>query len=274
MGFNRTTFFQYARRAPFGGRLSSEQVAGCEAILKAWETQHPDGDIRWLAYMLATTFHETAATMQPIREKGGAAYFRKYEGRRDLGNTKPGDGVTYHGRGYVQLTGRRNYERAGALTHADLLAKPDLAMRPDYAATIMLDGMEKGWFTGKRLEHYFSGTKDDPVGARRIINGTDKANLIAGYHKAFLGALQASYKDTPQPEDVDPEAAKPDDVKPSESKGWLATVLTFLTGGGLTAFSGIDNAFALGAFALLLVAGGIGAWLVLSGRITFNRVPA
>jgi hypothetical protein len=48
----------------------------------------------------------------------------------------------------------------------------------------------RGDFTGVSLENYFNAAKDDPVNARRVINGLDKANLIAGYHDKFLTAIR------------------------------------------------------------------------------------
>ncbi|CAH1665979.1 MULTISPECIES: hypothetical protein [unclassified Chelatococcus] len=194
---SRAAFYSAVRKRPFGGALVQSQVDGMETILDAWAALAISDDRRWLAYMLATTYHETAATMQPIRERGGAAYFtRMYDirGERprvatELGNTRPGDGALFHGRGYVQLTGRRNYARASDVVQHDLVADPDAAMRPDFATAIMFAGMRDGWFTGKRLADYFSRTKDDPANARRIINGTDKAQLIAGYHRDFLAAF-------------------------------------------------------------------------------------
>ncbi|MBS7737951.1 hypothetical protein [Chelatococcus sp. HY11] len=194
---SRAAFYSAVRKRPFGGALVQSQVDGMEAILDAWNGLAISDDRRWLAYMLATTYHETAATMQPIRERGGTAYFtRMYDIRgerphvaRALGNTQPGDGALYHGRGYPQLTGRANYAKASIVVQYDLIADPDAAMRPDFATAIMFAGMRDGWFTGKRLADYFSRAKDDPVNARRIINGTDKAQLIAGYHRDFLAAL-------------------------------------------------------------------------------------
>lgn len=72
---DRKIFFAYVRRAPFGGRILQKQIDGMTAILDEWEHRQLTDD-RKLAYMLATTMHETAGTMQPIREKGGEAYLR------------------------------------------------------------------------------------------------------------------------------------------------------------------------------------------------------
>ena len=59
-----------------------------------------------------------------------------YEGRSDLGNTQPGDGVRYKGRGYIQLTGRANYRHYGKKLGVDLEGQPELAKRPDIAAAV------------------------------------------------------------------------------------------------------------------------------------------
>jgi len=221
---NRTVFFDRVRARPFGGSLTTSQVEGLNAILDA-AAKHGVTDVRHLAYAMATAYHETARTMMPIKEHGGAAYFtRLYDVKgerpnlaREMGNTSPGDGPRYCGRGYVQLTWKVNYQRASALTGVDLVASPDLAMRPDLAAWIMFDGMERGWFTGKKLADYFSGSKDDPTNARRIINGTDKAAAIAGYHAEFLAALKAAgWSSSDKPVDpvitAPPEAPAADDT--------------------------------------------------------------
>jgi hypothetical protein len=69
----------------------------------------------------------------------------------------------------------------------------------------MFVGMRDGDFTGKKLADYFSSSKDDPVNARRIINGTDRAETIAGYHRSFLSAIKAAEAaDQPDPEPVPP----------------------------------------------------------------------
>ncbi|WP_182179348.1 hypothetical protein [Methylobacterium radiotolerans] len=203
---DRQAFFAAVRKNPFPNALSQGQVSGMTSILDACP---PDLGTAELAYCLATAFHETARTMLPIKELGGEAYFRRMydtQGERPatakiLGNTVPGDGAKFAGRGYVQLTGRANYRRAtgelqnrGYLDRAlDLTTTPDMAMTPDIAAPIMFLGMAEGWFTGKKLADYFGpGKLGDPVNARRIINGTDKAQTIAAYHDAFAKALKAA----------------------------------------------------------------------------------
>jgi putative chitinase len=95
----------------------------------------------------------------------------------------------YYGRGYVQLTWLSNYRAAGRKLGLDLVGNPALALEPGPAAQILVRGMVEGWFTGKKLSAYFTPMAADPTNARRIINGTDKAALIAGYHGKFLFAL-------------------------------------------------------------------------------------
>jgi putative chitinase len=180
-----------------GPVLTTSEVQGVNAILAATEGL----PLSWRAYALATAYHETAGTMQPIKEYGGAAYFtRLYDPKGNnpalaarLGNTQPGDGARFAGRGYVQLTGRANYARAGKKLGVDMIADPDLAMRPDLAAKIMRDGMTEGWFTGVGFKRYLpadAGTEGQFINARKIINGMDKAALIAGHAIRFQRDLQ------------------------------------------------------------------------------------
>lgn len=191
------TFFDAVRDSLFGGRLGQDQVAGIEALCDDWGRRGLS-DPRWLAYMLATTFHETARTMEPIRERGGEAYFhRMYDPAgerphvaRALGNSEPGDGIRFHGRGFVQLTGRANYARMAKLTGHDLVDDPERAMEPGIATAILFEGMIDGHFTGHKLADYFGETADW-VNARRIVNGLDRAEEIAGHGRAFHAALTA-----------------------------------------------------------------------------------
>ena len=185
-----------------GGHVRQEQVNGLIMLLRVWQRYYARHDIRWLAYALATAFHETAHTMQPIHERGSRRYFRKYEpgtrlGRR-LGNTRPGDGWRYRGRGYVQITGRRNYALASRKLGVDLLADPELALKPDIAAHILYRGMIEGWFTGKKLADYIRpGHQARYVAARRIVNGLNRARRIARYAIAFEHALRAALMPEP-----------------------------------------------------------------------------
>lgn len=192
---NRRVFFDTIRASLFGGKLTQDQVNGLTAILDYWESEEACKDDRHLAYALATTYHETDTKMQPINEYGGADYFNRRYGPgtkvgKSLGNTQPGDGARYAGRGWVQLTGRANYQKAGVKLGLDLLHHPELALRLDVATKILFAGMESGWFTGRKLSDYFNGGKADWVNARRIINGVDRAELIAGYGKKFYEAIR------------------------------------------------------------------------------------
>lgn len=171
----RKAFFDRVRGPLFRGALSQEQVDGCERILADAEA-NPWPDVRHLAYALATTFHETGRTMQPVEEIGRGA-------GRPYGRTP------YWGRGLVQITWKANYERFEHLLGIPLVAEPSRACTWPVALPIMRLGMTRGLFTGRRLSDYFSPTRDAPVSARRVINGTDRADLVAEYHHGFMQAL-------------------------------------------------------------------------------------
>jgi putative chitinase len=187
---NHDRFFASVRVPLFAGSLSQGQVDGMSHLLDVWEEcytpRYPD--LRFLAYALATTRHETAATMQPIEEYG------KGRGRAYGHPVGPWHQV-YDGRGDVQLTWEANYRHASERlaaeigVKADLDRHPELAMEPDIAAHVMYLGMIEGWFTGKKLGDYFNARLEDALHARRIINGLDKARLIAGYFRVFRAAL-------------------------------------------------------------------------------------
>ena len=188
---NPADFFAHVRAVLFGGVLTEPQVEGINAIL----AQLPDGtDARWLAYELATAYHETGRTMQPVRENGGHPY-----GHPPAKYWLPAGpyGQIYYGRGLPQTTWLANYEKADERMHAlgvlkpeeSLVRTPDLMLRMDVAAATMVDAMTLGWFTGKKLADYFNANSTDWLGARRIINGLDCAAQIAGYAIHFRRAL-------------------------------------------------------------------------------------
>lgn len=175
---DRDKFWAKAR-AIFHGPNQS-QVDGTNTILDGFEKRYPGGDLRWCAYWLATPFRETARTMQPVRE----AYWMSEEWRRENLRYYP-----YYGRGLVQVTWEENYAKLSPIVGRDLVAHLDDALIPDIAATCMFYGMEHGMFGGQGIAFWFNDVKDDPVGARHLVNGTDHAEEIAAIHRQFLGAL-------------------------------------------------------------------------------------
>lgn len=174
-----------------GRNFTQPQVDGFNTILDYIDKVNGT-PISMAAYILATTYHETGAAMQPVREDG--------EGRgKPYGKPAGPWEQVYYGRGYVQLTWYSNYLRANKqlLGRAgldpfvdDLTQRPDLALRPDVAAAILVEGMLAGWFTGAPLDRYISSTHTDFINARRVVNGTDCAAKIAVYAEHFLDALR------------------------------------------------------------------------------------
>lgn len=100
-----------------------------------WNVGIDDGSLttpRRLAYFLAQTAHETGG-FQWLRELGGPNYFTRYDGRRDLGNNRPGDGYRFRGGGLLMLTGRHNFEKAEQALNLPLISKPELVETPEVA---------------------------------------------------------------------------------------------------------------------------------------------
>ncbi|OHV75637.1 glycoside hydrolase family 19 protein [Rhizobium sp. LCM 4573] len=205
MHVERRYFFERVRAEIFGGRLRAKQVEGLNAVLDGWRKRggggEPEALTQSLAYVLATAFHETAGTMQPMRETlartdaAAIARLEKAYASGRLGSVRTpywrpdAEGKSWLGRGLVQLTHRRNYEAMSELTGVDLVSDPSRAMEMEVSVTILIEGMRAGSFTGMRLGDYFGPRRDDWLGARRIINGTDRAELVAGYGRAFCRAL-------------------------------------------------------------------------------------
>lgn len=135
-----------------------------------------------LAYVLATAYWETARTMKPVRE----AFWLSESWRRKNLRYYP-----WYGRGFVQLTWERNYIKAGKELGLDLTTNPDKVMEPDISAKILVHGSAKAWFTKYKLSDFITLTKSDFVGARRIINGTDKARAIADIARQYDADLKA-----------------------------------------------------------------------------------
>jgi predicted chitinase len=137
-----------------------------------------------LAYVLATVEHETNGTYQPVVE----SYWLKNPDQYN--KVHHSDYYPYYGRGYVQLTWKKNYKFFGELLGKDLVSNPNLVLDPKIAAFILVFGMIHGSFTGKKLSDYINTSTTDFISARRIINGTDKAEKIARLAKAWDSKLR------------------------------------------------------------------------------------
>jgi len=184
---DRSIYFDHVRGPLFDGALSQIQVDGQCVLLGLWDYQAtgtPMTDLRWLAYLLATVYHECAQKMWPVTEAGSAEYLQGKEY------------YPYIGRGFVQLTWEDNYRSAsaalGLIDERDMVEHPEVALDSLIAARVLFRGCAEGWFTGRKLGQYFNDETDDPVNARQIINGNDQDDLIAGYHSKFLAAVTAA----------------------------------------------------------------------------------
>jgi len=168
---NRSYFFERIRHALFGGRLTPQQVDGLRRILDYRDSHHPAMSDDQLAYVLATIKWETGHRMIPVREGGGERYLKtkKY--------------YPWVGEGLVQVTWEENARKFGAAKPGDLMSWP-LALHAAF------DGMTRGLFTRRKLADYIDKGAVDYIGARRIINGQDRARLIAQFAHAFRDALR------------------------------------------------------------------------------------
>ena len=89
----------------------------------------------------------------------------------------------------VMITGRANYAKFSKILGIDLVTHPDWAILPVNASKIAVYGIMQGIFTGKKLSDYINCTTCNYAQERRVINGMDKADLIANYAKQFELAL-------------------------------------------------------------------------------------
>lgn len=194
--YDRDKFFDAVRANPFNGSLDQSQVDGMNYLLDTWERvpqfgpDNPNDGTMWLAYALATVFHETGQKMRPVPEIGEG------EGH-DYGEPTGPHDQCYYGRGHVQLTWEDNYIKGEGILRdkygieCPMHEHPDKMLEDESSAMVLFDGMIYGWFTGVSLQDYFSHEREleDSYNARRIINGTDKAETIQTYYAAFREAL-------------------------------------------------------------------------------------
>lgn len=184
------------------GPLQQSTIDGVTQIFDFIKKENDIKDIPSVAYILATIKWETAHTFVPTEEIGSEDYLENRYGPKTgtgqaLGNTEPGDGVRYKGRGYLHLTGRKNYELMNqvlnlARTDNDLIEHPEKALEPLIAYRIASYAMQNGTFTGHKLSDYIKSDKVDYVNARRVYNGLDKAEAIADLAGRFESILRES----------------------------------------------------------------------------------
>lgn len=187
---NRIAFFNRTKTHLLFTKLLNGQVQGMDAILNEWEANPAYKDLRWLAYMLATAYHETGKAMLPVEEIG-RGHGRIYGGKvKKDGTTYALPNKIYYGRGLVQITWYENYLTFSKRLNADFLNEPELTLTMKYSIKIMFLGMTQGLFTGVNLARYFDDKKEDWTNARKIINGKDKAELIALYGQRFYECLK------------------------------------------------------------------------------------
>jgi len=191
MPYDADLFFERVRVKPFGGSLSQQQVDGMNYLMSEWECRFEESAAEqstpWLAYCLATVFHETATQMRPIEEYGRGS-------GHEYGKPTGPYGQCYYGRGHVQLTWEENYIKGqGVLDeygmNVPLHQYPHRMLEDQPSAIVLFDGMIDGWFTGVGLPKFFDENTEDPVNARTIVNGHDKDTLIADYYYDFKAAL-------------------------------------------------------------------------------------
>ncbi len=136
------------------------------------------------AHFLAQIGHESGE----LRFREEIASGEAYEGRADLGNTQPGDGRRFKGRGLIQLTGRANYAEYGRAINreAELLAKPELvASDPELCVDVA------GWFWAKRGLNELADRDELTAITRRInggLNGLEDRRRLYQRAKSLLGA--------------------------------------------------------------------------------------
>lgn len=141
-------------------------------------------DPRQVAYILATAYHECRfRSIREIRAPVGSAVWKMQNRYWHTG---------FMGRGLPQLTWEKNYRKFSSLVGLNLVKDPDAVLRPEVGAEILVYGMQNGLFSGVGLSKYFpaDGSPAKWIGARRIVNGTYQADLVAAAAKKILPLLQ------------------------------------------------------------------------------------
>lgn len=188
-------FDEYRQHLDVDGKLTQTEVYSLDFFLDMTNKNIKYFTTEQWAYVYATVFHETAHTFAPVKE----AFNRSEEWRKLNLRYYP-----YYGRGYVQLTWRVNYERYTKILKEDLkvtINKRDDFMIPNIAFFVLRHGMKHGNFTGRSIDEFINSDSDvtNPTdrsfrNARTVINGRDRADVIADHAKEFYRILTKSIK--------------------------------------------------------------------------------
>lgn len=192
--------------------LTNQNVEGFDRVLDYADTQPMN--LQELAYVLATAYHESANTMHPVKE----AYWLSEDWRRQHLHYYP-----WYGRGLIQVTWEENYKKMGDRIGVNLLADPDALLTWDVSLPSLFVGMREGLYTGKDLDDAIDDIdeSDDEdykeyKAARKIVNGTDKADTIAKLAIRFeMGLKAAGWTQGVAPPDM-PEPPTPPPSVPAE----------------------------------------------------------
>ena len=212
--FEMPEFFDPIRQHLFGGKLIQDQVDGIKSISAL--CVDIGLCIEQTAYVLASCYHESAHTMQPVREtlsgsdeqaiarlehawrNGKLPWVEEPYWRKDAA------GKSWFGRGLIQITHEENYDkqqrkladhpRRESAVPYQVHDEPDIALHPQTALLIAVLGMADGDFTGHKLADHIRPGMADYTTARRIVNGTDRAGQIAGYARIFERAIREAYE--------------------------------------------------------------------------------
>jgi hypothetical protein len=219
MKFNTQSFLT-AYESEFK-KLTRSQRAGLTFLMDKINADTYDM-LEHVAYVLATAYWESGRTFQPVKEKRAGRLQAKLRTLQDRYWF-----TGFFGRGLVQITWEENYEKFG------IADNPDKALEPETAYEILSTGMKKGMFAKDKngkphtLARYIRPGRVDYKGARKIINGTDKDALIAGFaigmERALRKALEPEVTIEPGPAPVEtPSEAKPEKVDVLSSVGGMS----------------------------------------------------
>ncbi len=226
-------FFSKVKKTMHARRLSQTQFETYLNLIRYFNTHPEITDRRWLAYVMATAWHETQ--LRPVREgfkktdaaarKHVAWMYRKHLIVLPYHLPDPVTGHVYYGRGYVQLTWAVNYKKLGAaIGMGDALYRnPDLVLKPEIASKVLFVGMIKGKFRYSKRRHprgwqklklFFNDRASNWSGARNIINGDLRKNgrRVGSYGKKYFKAIRLVSK--PPADEETPFPPEDQEVRP------------------------------------------------------------